>query len=69
MRALLRSASLSCVQLEIAMCSAALREAAMQARRARMHLQDFAALPITCPICPERPEMPLTGSVASWKLQ
>jgi hypothetical protein len=57
------------VQLKEAMCSAALREAAMQARRARTHVQAFAALPITCPLCPERSQMPLTGCAASWKLQ
>ncbi|CAL5221890.1 g4155 [Coccomyxa viridis] len=41
----------------------------MQARRARRHLQDFAALPTTCPNCPDHPEMPLAASFFSWKLQ
>lgn len=57
------------MQLDRSICSTALREGVMQARRARRHLQDFAALPTTCPNCPDHPEMPLAASFFSWKLQ
>ena len=40
----------------------------MRARRTRAHVQDFAALPTTCPSCPERPELLLAGSTPSWQL-
>ena len=56
------------MQLEQAICLAALRETAQQARRSRTHLQDFIALQVTCPACPDHPEMPLTGSIPSWKV-
>ncbi|CAL8468198.1 g7737 [Coccomyxa elongata] len=49
-------------------CAAALREAAIQARRSSDNLQDFALVPLLCPMCPDAPEMPLLAATASLTL-
>lgn len=47
---------------------AALREAAILARRSRDNLQDFGAVPLQCPLCPDRPDMPMVVAVANLKV-
>ncbi len=56
------------VQMDGRICMAALREAAILARRSRDNLQDFGAVPLQCPLCPDRPDMPMVVAVANLKV-
>lgn len=56
------------VQMDARICMAALREAAIQARRSRDNVQDFGAVLLLCPLCLDQSEMPLVGAIASLKL-
>lgn len=56
------------VQMDARICMAALREAAIQARRSRDNVQDFGTVLLLCPLCPDQSEMLLFGAIASLKL-